>query len=220
MGQLQQSVSEIDPRAPDRKASQRIIGLTGGIAMGKTTVAQYLASTYQLPILDADIYAQKAVQPGSPALKAIVECYGQEILLTDGSLDRRRLGSIVFSSPEERLWLEAQIHPYVRNCLQAGLRSLAQYPVVVVIIPLLFEAKMTDLVTETWVVRCSQAEQIERLIQRSSSQSTADRLTLAQAQARINSQMGIEQKVAQATVVLENSSTPEALFRQVDLALN
>lgn len=187
--------------------------------MGKTTVAQYLASAHQLPVLDADVYAQKAVQPG-PILKAIVERYGQEMLLTDGSLDRRRLGNIVFSNPEERLWLEAQIHPYVRSCLQAELRSLAQHPVVVVVIPLLFEANMTDLVTEIWVIRCSQAEQVKRLMQRSSSQSASGQhLTLEQAQARIKSQMAIEQKVAQATVVLDNASTPEALFRQVDLAL-
>lgn len=218
MGQLQQTISD-NSRDPDWRTCQRIIGLTGGIAMGKTTVAQYL-SAYQLPVLDADVYAQKAVQPGSAALKAIVERYGQEILLADGSLDRHRLGDTVFSDPEERLWLERQIHPYVRNCLQTELRSLTRHPVVIVVIPLLFEAKMTDLVTEVWVVRCSQAEQIKRLMQRSSSQSTARRLTLEQAQARIKSQMGIEQKVAQATVVLDNSATPEALFRQVDLALN
>lgn len=218
MGQLQQTISD-NSRDPDWRTCQRIIGLTGGIAMGKTTVAQYL-SAYQLPVLDADVYAQEAVQPGSAALKAIVERYGQEILLVDGSLDRYRLGNTVFSDPEERLWLERQIHPYVRNCLQTELRSLTRHPVVIVVIPLLFEAKMTDLVTEVWVVRCSQAEQIKRLMQRSSSQSTARRLTLEQAQARIKSQMGIEQKVAQATVVLDNSATPEALFRQVDLALN
>lgn len=218
MGQFQQTALKIS-RDPDWNC-RRIVGLTGGIAMGKTTVAQYLTSTHQLPVLDADVYARKAVQPGSPALKAIVERYGEEILLTDGSSDRRRLGNIVFSNPEERLWLEAQIHPYVRDCLQAELHSLAQPPVIVVVIPLLFEANMTDLVTEVWVVRCSQAEQVERLMQRSSPQSAAGhRLTLEQAQARIKSQMPIEQKVAQATVVLDNSSTSEALFRQVDLAL-
>lgn len=204
---------------PDRQTGQRIIGLTGGIAMGKTTVAQYLASAHNLPLLDADIYARAAVRPGCPALEAIVERYGGEILLPDGSLDRQRLGSIIFSNSEERLWLEAQIHPHVRHRLQTDLYASAQHPVVVAVIPLLFEANMIDLVTEIWVVHCSQTEQTERLMQRTPS-AAGHSLTMKQAQARIKSQMPIEQKVAQATIVLDNSSTLEALFRQVDLALS
>lgn len=218
MGKSQQTTSD-NSRSPDGRTGQRIIGLTGGIAMGKTTVAQYLAAAHNLPLLDADIYARAAVQPGSPALEAIVERYGSEILLPNGSLDRQQLGSIIFSDSAERLWLEAQIHPYVRNCLQADLYSLAQHPVVVAVIPLLFEANMTDLVTEIWVVHCSQTKQIERLIQRTQS-TNGHSLTMEQAQARISSQMPIEQKVAQATVILDNSSTLEALLEQIDLALS
>lgn len=205
---------------PSQRTSQRIIGLTGGIATGKTTVAEYLASVYQLAVLDADIYARQAVQSDSAALKAIVERYGPAILLTDGRLNRHHLGKIVFGDPAERLWLEAQIHPYVRDCLQAGIRSLEQHSVVVVVVPLLFEANMMNLVTEIWVVYCSQLEQLQRLMQRDSSRSsTSDRLTLEQAKARIQSQIPIEEKTAQATVVLDNSSTYEALFQQVDLAM-
>jgi len=191
---------------------QRIIGLTGGIAMGKTTVAKYLASAYHFPVLDADLYARESVQPGSAVLARIVERYGPTILLPDQSLDRQQVGNIIFNNPQERLWLEKQIHPYVRQQLQAKLKSLIQHPVVVMVIPLLFEAEMTDLVTEIWVVRCAPAEQLQRLMQR-------NQLTLEQAQVRVASQMPIAQKVAQATVVLDNSSTIEALLKQVNAAL-
>lgn len=194
----------------DTGTRRRIIGLTGGIATGKTTVAHYLASAYQFPVLDADSYARAAVEPGSAGLTKIVDRYGPEILLSDRTLDRRHLGNIVFSHRDERLWLEAQIHPYVRQRLQAELNSLAQH-LVVVVVPLLFEAEMTDLVTEIWVVSCAPAEQIERLMGR-------DRLTPEQAQARIASQMPLSEKMTMATHVLNNSSTVEILLEQVDLA--
>ena len=196
---------------------QRIIGLTGGIGMGKTTVSEYLAVVHQLPVLDADVYAKEAVAPKSPILAEIADRYGSGILLPDGTLDRSRLGDIIFSSPPERLWLEQHIHPYVRDRLTEAvhtppLQDAQQYPTIVMVIPLLFEARMTDLVTETWVIRCPPERQLERLMQR-------DHLTLEQAQARINSQMAIQKKAARADVVLDNSSTVEQLLKQVEIGL-
>lgn len=188
----------------------RIIGLTGGIGTGKTKVSDYLATAYQLPVLDADIYARVAVQIGSPVLLAIAQRYGSDILLPDGTLNREQLGQIIFSSPEQRQWLEQQIHPYVRDRLVEAIHELPLQTVVLVV-PLLFEAGMTDLVTEIWVVCCSRQQQLERLMQR-------DHLTAEAAQARINSQLPIEEKVARADVVLNNSSTLEALLKQVDAA--
>jgi len=197
--------------------SQRIIGLTGGIAMGKTTVSNYLASRHQLPILDADIYARDAVQPGTPVLEALIERYGTGLLLADGSLNRPRLGEIIFNSPAERLWVEQCIHPYVRDRLVAAstmppLNQATEYPTLVMVIPLLFEARMTDLVTETWVVVCAEAEQLERLMKR-------DRLTLDQAKLRIQSQMAISKKIARADVVLNNSASLSDLRKQIDTQL-
>ncbi len=190
---------------------KRIIGLTGGIGTGKTTVSNYLASQYQLPILDADIYAREAVQLGSPILDKIIERYGSGVQLPDGMLNRKRLGEIVFSDPSQRQWLEQQIHPYVGNRITAELDTLVA-PVVVVVVPLLFEAGMTDLVTEIWVVSCAPEQQLRRMIER-------DRLTLEQARDRINSQLPLQEKVGRANVVLENSSTVEVLLQQIDLAL-
>lgn len=194
--------------------------MTGGIGTGKTTVSHYLATAYNLPVLDADIYARVAVERGSPLLKAIALRYGSDILLADGTLNRRQLGEIVFNSSVERRWLEQLIHPYVRDRLVEAIDelSLGNIPArtqphpVVLVIPLLFEAEMTDLVTEIWVVSCSEQQQLERLMQR-------DKLTLEQAQARINSQLPIAEKAALADVVLDNSTTQEALLKQVDAAI-
>ena len=189
---------------------KRIIGLTGGIATGKTTVSNYLAHRYQLPVLDADIYAREAVQVGSPIHSKICDRYGSGVQLPDGTLNRKRLGEIVFSNPAQRQWLEQQIHPYVRDRFQSDLNTLVA-PTIVLVVPLLFEVGMTDLVTEIWVVSCSAEQQLRRMIER-------DRLSLEQAQSRINSQLPLAEKVASADVVLDNSSTPEALLKQVDLA--
>ncbi|MBW4563738.1 MAG: dephospho-CoA kinase [Mojavia pulchra JT2-VF2] len=188
--------------------NKRIIGLTGGIATGKTTVANYLASAYNLPILDADIYARDAVAVGSPILDAIAQRYGQQILLQDGNLNRQVLGEIIFNQQDERNWVENLIHPYVSDRFRKAItESSAQ--TLVLVIPLLFEAQMTNVVTEIWVVRCSPSQQLQRLIQR-------NQLSQKQAQARINSQISIEEKAAQADVVLDNSSTLEILLQQVD----
>ncbi|RCJ18016.1 dephospho-CoA kinase [Nostoc minutum NIES-26] len=192
--------------------TKRIIGLTGGIATGKTTVTNYLASTYSLPILDADIYARDAVTLGSPILEAIAQRYGKQILLADGSLNRQKLGEIIFQHPDERNWVEGLIHPYVGDRFLKEIAHIRMNQTLVLVIPLLFEAQMTNLVTEIWVVSCSESQQLQRLIQR-------NHLSREQAQARINSQLSLEQKASLADVVLDNSSTLEALLKQIDAAL-
>jgi dephospho-CoA kinase len=190
---------------------KRIIGLTGGIGTGKTTVSNYLRQRYQLPVLDADIYARDAVQLGSAILSKIFERYGVSVQLPDGTLNRKGLGEIIFNNPDERKWVEQQIHPYVRDRFQSELDTLVA-PIIVLVVPLLFEAGMTDLVTEIWVVSCSPQQQLKRLMER-------DCLSLEQAQARLNNQLPLHEKVARANVVLDNSSTLEVLLKQVDLAL-
>jgi len=206
----------------------RIIGLTGGISTGKTTVSDYLATVHQLPVFDADIYAREAVQLGSPVLKAIAHRYGTGILLDDGHLNRGQLGHIIFNNPGERRWIEQQIHPYVRRRLVEGIQTALKLEEnkqisngkvthkkstpIVLVVPLLFEAKMTDLATEIWVVHAPRAIEIERLIKR-------DLITEEQAIARIESQMSIDEKAVLADVVLDNSSTMDRLVEQIDAAL-
>lgn len=187
--------------------SRRIIGLTGGIATGKSTVSRYISETYQIPIIDADLLAREAVNFGS-ILNEIRIRYGNNILFLDGTLNRKKLGEIIFNNSFEKTWLENQIHPYVRTRIEVKLTELKQQ-VILVVVPLLFESKMTDLVSEIWVVYCSSQEQIKRLMER-------DHLTPEQATTRIQNQWSIEEKIALADVVLENSSSPEQLFKQID----
>ncbi|WP_315865271.1 dephospho-CoA kinase [Acaryochloris thomasi] len=199
-------------KAQDAMPMQRIIGLTGGIATGKTTVADYLATQYALPILDADHYAREAVQPGSPILQQICDRNGPSILQADGTLDRQRLGDLIFSNSEERQWLEEQIHPFVCDRIHQILQLHLQEPIVVLVIPLLFEAQMTHLVSEIWVVHCHPEQQKQRLMAR-------NQLTPTQAEARIKSQIALTEKIAQATVALDNSKDAATLLRQVDQAI-
>jgi dephospho-CoA kinase len=190
--------------------SRRIIGLTGGIATGKSTVSCYLSETYHTPVLDADLFAREAVNINSPILETIIARYGREILLLDSTLNRKKLGEIIFNNRPEKTWLEAQIHPYVRNRILSDLEKI-EAQVIILVIPLLFESKMTDLVNEIWVVYCSSQEQVKRLIER-------DRLTPEQAIARRDSQWPIDEKIALADVILDNSSSREDLFQQIDNA--
>ncbi len=187
----------------------RLIGITGGIGTGKSTVTKYLQTRYNLLIWDADIYARSAVKIGSPILYSIVQHYGAKILQPDGTLDRRQLAAIVFSDVDERHWLEAQIHPYVRSCFETNINNLQPNSTAVLVIPLLFETGMTNLVTEIWVVSCNPIAQLDRIM-------TRDRLSEAEARQRIASQMSLTDKIAQADVNLDNSTNIADLERQID----
>ena len=191
---------------------QRIIGLTGGIATGKTTVSRYLADRHGLPVLDADVYARQAVAVESPILAAIAQRYGPHLLTADGSLDRPALGRIIFNDAAEKGWVEAQIHPFVRQCFATAMAAQPPTATVVQAIPLLFEAGLTDQVMEIWVVTCPEPLQQQRLQAR-------DGLSEIDAIARIRSQWPLADKAARADVVLTNASSLTALYQQVDQAL-
>ncbi|MEN9231249.1 MAG: dephospho-CoA kinase [Thermostichus sp. DG02_5_bins_236] len=191
----------------------RIIGLTGGIGTGKSTVA-HLLEKHGIPVADADQLARQALAPGSPVRERVLQRYGASIQARAGELDRGRLGQIVFADPSERVWLEGQIHPFVKNQLQHFLQEQTGKgsPTVCLMIPLLFEAGMEDWVSEIWVVTCTPEQQRQRLLQR-------DPLTTEQVEARIASQWPLTEKIRWAHVVLDNSGSPSELQRQVQQAL-
>ena len=188
--------------------NQCLIGLTGGIATGKTTVSNYLRDRYGFPILDADIYAKEAVEVDSPIFQKIIQRYGSEIQLENRALNRTKLGDIIFNNTDEKVWLEAQIHPYVRKRFQEVIDSLDNQ-IIVLSIPLLIEANLTHLVSEIWVVYCDVEQQIQRLHQR-------NKLTEEQAIARIKNQLPLAEKIIRADVVLDNSGSLEYLYQQID----
>jgi dephospho-CoA kinase len=185
------------------------IGLTGGIATGKSTLERLLRAR-GIPVLDADLVSREVMVPGTHALAAIIKRYGLDILNAQGSLDRKKLGRIVFQDAAERHWLEQLIHPLVRTRMSEWRNADEQMKVLS--IPLLFESGMTDLVDRIWVVSCTPAIQQLRLQQR-------DQLTAKEAQARIQAQMPLDQKVALADWVFENDYAPEQLAYQLDQAL-
>ncbi|MEN9222995.1 MAG: dephospho-CoA kinase [Thermostichus sp. BF3_bins_97] len=188
----------------------RIIGLTGGIGTGKSTVAQILEQ-HGIPVADADQLARQALATGSPIRERVLKRYGAGIQTQAGDLDRGRLGEIVFADPGERIWLEEQIHPYVKTELQHFLETQQGSPTVCLMIPLLFEAQMEPWVGEIWVVTCTPEQQRQRLAQRL--------LPLEQIEARIASQWPLAEKVSRADVVLDNSGSVEDLQAQVNQAL-
>ena len=193
----------------------RRIGLTGGIATGKSTMGRVLAARHQIPVVDADQLARAALAPGTEATRAVIQRYGRAVLAGDGSpsLDRAALARIVFADPTERQWLEELVHPLVRAGFQAELERLKDAPVVVLMIPLLFEAGLESLCTEIWVVECgSEEEQLKRLQAR-------DGLTREAGLARLRAQWPMAEKLARADLVLSTVGSPCELEARVEAAL-
>lgn len=185
-----------------------IIGLTGGIATGKSTVSNYLQTKYNIPVLDADIIARDAVKVNSPIYYDIIDRYGKEIVLDNGELNREKLGNIIFNNNQEKKWLESKIHPFVRVTFQEKIKLLSN-PIIILSIPLLFEANMTDLVDQIWVVTCDFTTQLDRL-------KTRNNLTKKEAIDRINSQMFLAEKVKKADIVIDNNKNLPDLYNQID----
>ncbi len=182
------------------------IGLTGGIGSGKSTVAELLAS-YGAVIIDADVLAREAVAPGTPGLARVVEQFGSEVLAPDGSLDRPRLGALVFADPDRLAALNAIVHPYVRQRSEELTAAASPDAVVVQVIPLLVENGLTDF-DEVVVVDASEETQLRRLTERG--------MDRADARARIAAQATRGQRRAAADMVIDNDGDLAGLRAQVD----
>jgi len=182
------------------------VGLTGGIASGKSLVADEFAAL-GVPVIDTDILARQVVEPGEPALAQIVERFGPDMLKVDGRLDRRRLREHVFTNPAEREALEAILHPVIRErSLAAADESTGPYQLLVV--PLLAETDFHRLVDRVLVVDCPESVQLERLLAR-------DGEDRRQAARMIDAQLPREQRLAVADDVIDNSGSRATTRRQV-----
>ena len=182
------------------------VGLTGGIASGKSLVADELAARGAV-IIDADVLAREVVEPGTTGLATVVERFGEGVL--DGDrLDRRRLGQIVFADPEARRDLERIVHPAVRARAAELEREAAPDAVVVHVIPLLVETGQQDRFDVVLVVDVDQQTQLVRLV-------TRDGLTEADARARLAAQASREQRRAAADIVIDNSGSVTDLKTQI-----
>ncbi|GAB6256512.1 dephospho-CoA kinase [Peribacillus sp. NPDC055009] len=192
----------------------QIIGITGGIASGKSTVSLYLQEL-GFTIVDADLASRAVVEPGEEAYHQVVKAFGEDILLTDGNIDRVKLGSIIFNDQEKRLLLNGIVHPAVRNWMrvktEAALSSGEE--TVFMDIPLLFESKLTFMVDKTLLIYVDEQVQLQRLMNRNG-------LSETEALARINSQMPLADKKALADAVIDNNGDINETKRQVKAILS
>ncbi|MFM7087892.1 MAG: dephospho-CoA kinase [Cyanobium sp.] len=199
---------------------QRRIGLTGGIASGKSSVGALLQA-HGWPVLDADLYARQALAPGSPGARALLARHGAAVRQSPSgsgsesepvAIDRAALGRIVFADAAERRWLEQLVHPLVRAHFTAELERLQNAATVVLMIPLLFETGLETLCSEVWLVDCEPQQQLQRLMARNG-------LPEAEAQARLEAQWPLARKRPLADRLIDNRGTPEALVAQVQALL-
>ena len=190
-----------------------IIGLTGGIACGKSTVAAMLVDR-GAALIDADVLAREAVEPGSAGLRRIAERFGQAVIAPDGSLNRKKLAAIIFGDDSARKELEGMLHPEIRSRIQrqmAAFERLTPDKLLVVDIPLLYESGMEDLFADgqIMVVYIPAELQMARLMER-------DGLSAEEARQRLAAQLPIEEKRQRADIVIDNGGALEETAQQID----
>lgn len=192
-----------------------VIGLTGGIASGKSTVSNLLKEM-NIPVIDADVEARLAVEKGEPAYFKIVKEFGSDILMPNEQIDRQKLGSIIFHHNDKRQLLNEIVHPEVRNRMKKQIKEATELGkgIIVLDIPLLFESKLTYMVDKTILVFVDKNVQLKRLMERNN-------LSREEAEARINSQMPLSEKFALADEVINNNGSINETKKQLmDILIN
>lgn len=186
------------------------LGVTGGLGSGKSSVAR-LFGELGAPVIDADQVAREVVAPGTPGLSAVIEAFGRDYLAPDGTLDRRRLGQLVFADPAARRRLEAIIHPEVIRAMRSRAEALerAGSRVVVLEVPLLFEAGLAGEVDKVVVVDAPEEERLARVV-------TRDGLSPEEARERLAAQLPLAEKVRWADYVIDNAGPWEKTRLQVE----
>ena len=186
----------------------KIIGITGGIASGKSTVTEFLRQK-GFQVVDADAVVHQLQKPGGRLYQVLVEHFGEKILLENGELNRPLLASLIFSNPEEQEWSKSTQGEIIREELAALRNQLAQTESLFFMdIPLLFEQNYASWFDETWLVYVNRDIQLERLMKR-------DQISKEAAESRLNSQWPLERKISLASHSLDNNSNQEQLIAQV-----
>nr|WP_277628928.1 dephospho-CoA kinase [Pantoea allii] len=180
--------------------------MTGGIGSGKSTIAEYFAAS-GVDIIDADVIAREVVEPGTPALQAIIARYGDAIVNEQGALHRSRLREIIFATPDEKRWLDALLHPLI-NARTQQLKAQAVSPYVLWVVPLLVENQLQRQADRVLVVDTDEETQLKRTLQR-------DNVSPDQAKRILAAQATRQQRLACADDIIDNSGAPENALPQV-----
>ncbi|WP_210140089.1 MULTISPECIES: dephospho-CoA kinase [unclassified Staphylococcus] len=190
----------------------KVIGLTGGIASGKSTVSELLTA-HGFKIVDADIASRKAVEKGSEGLEQVRSTFGEEAIDEDGNMNREYVGDIIFNYPEKRLELNEIVHPIVRTIMEQEKEAFLKDGYNVIMdIPLLYENELQDTVDEVWLVYTSESIQIDRLMQRND-------ISMEDAKARVYSQISIDKKRRMSDHVIDNRDSKLDLKQNLEQLL-
>ena len=184
------------------KNNQRRIGLTGGIASGKTTITNYIRKYKNIPILDADNLSRELIKPNTYGYKKILDYFGNKIIdnknTSERSINRKLLKNIIFKHSESKEWIEKLLHPLIKEKMIEECSQYKNNQTIILVIPLLFEAKFEDICTEIWLVKCPRETQKNRLMKR-------DKISEKEAYDSINFQLSFEEKKNFSDIILDNS---------------
>ena len=184
---------------------QRRIGLTGGIATGKSTIANHIKKYKDIPILDADQYSKELIKPKSKVYKEVLAYFGPQIVdqhSSENEINRELLKKIIFENSIHRKWIQNLLHPLIKEKMIEKCNQFDKNKILLLVIPLLFEAKFTDICTEIWLVKCPKEVQKKRLMKRNIiSENEAEKI--------INLQLNFEDKSKFSDVILDNSDNKQ-----------
>ena len=194
------------------KNNQRRIGLTGGIASGKTTITNYIRKHKNIPILDADNLSRELIKPNTYGYNKILDYFGNKIIDNKNNLERainrKLLREIIFKHSESKEWIEKLLHPLIKEKMIEECSKYKNNETIVLVIPLLFEAKFEDICTEIWLVKCPKELQKKRLIKR-------DKISEKEAYESINLQLSFEEKRKFSDIILDNSDDQKKWIKTI-----
>ena len=184
------------------KNNQRRIGLTGGIASGKTTITNYIRKHKNIPILDADDLSRELIKPNTYGYEKILNYFGNQIINnknnSEKTINRKLLRNIIFKNSKSKEWIEKLLHPLIKEKMIEECSQYKNNQIILMVIPLLFEAKFEDICTEIWLIKCPRETQKKRLIMR-------DKISEKEAHETINLQLSFEEKRELSDIILDNS---------------
>jgi len=194
------------------KNNQRRIGLTGGIASGKTTITNYIKQNKNIPILDADNLSRELIKPNTYGYEKILDYFGNKIIdhknNSERAINRKLLRNIIFKHSESKEWIEKLLHPLIKEKMIEECSQYKNNQTIVMVIPLLFEAKFEDICTEIWLVKCPKELQKKRLIAR-------DQISEKEAYESINLQLSFEEKRKFSDIILDNSDDQNKWIKKI-----